>query len=301
VTASTALTMSNTRSWKAFAELINTSWSKGAEAFIDTGRYLLEAKAELDRDLFESLVKRHLAFDTSTGRKLMRIAGDQIICANWHKLPPRWTTIYDLSKLDDETLKAGFADGTIHPGMRHKDMAALRRKDKDTSAEQTATSTPPSAYDILLAAWKSALESWKSAPEPDRCRLAKEYRAEITAALGVEFLAELQESFEQQLDQRDFKNDHSDEINTLARDCSALLTHAEQNRDDIRRKLAQIRSLTSAKGKARRQAKSNVRLDRGALARGLGLAGPPGKTIPTMTLVPSTDASGNTIHTLPRA
>jgi hypothetical protein len=71
---------SNTRSWKDFAGLINMTWRKGVTAFIDTGRYLLEAKAELERDVFESLVKRHLDFDSSVGRKLMAIAGNSIIC-----------------------------------------------------------------------------------------------------------------------------------------------------------------------------------------------------------------------------
>ena len=126
------LNQSNTRSWEDFAGLINMTWRKGVTAFIDTGRYLLEAKAKLDRDVFESLVKRHLDFDPSVGRKLMAIAGNSVICAHGHKLPPCWTTIYELTKVKDDVLKAAFAVGTIHPGMERKDASALRRQPSES-------------------------------------------------------------------------------------------------------------------------------------------------------------------------
>jgi len=38
-------------------------------------------------------------------------------------LPPSWTTLYELTKLDDDTLERKLRDGTIHPGMRRKDVA----------------------------------------------------------------------------------------------------------------------------------------------------------------------------------
>jgi hypothetical protein len=42
----------NTRPWKEFADLINGAWHKGAPAFIQTGKYLLEPTAELDHRQF---------------------------------------------------------------------------------------------------------------------------------------------------------------------------------------------------------------------------------------------------------
>jgi hypothetical protein len=79
---------SSARSWKFFAEQINTAWRKNAKNFIDCGHLLIEAKEELARDAFAVLIRDRLAFDASVGRKLMRLAGNPIICANWHKLPP---------------------------------------------------------------------------------------------------------------------------------------------------------------------------------------------------------------------
>jgi hypothetical protein len=149
-----AVPQSNTRSWKVFAQLINTSWRKGVDAFLDTGRYLLEAKAELGRDVFESLVKQHLDFDTSVGRKLMAIASNSVICAHGHKLPPCWTTIYELSKLDDEVLTAKFADGTIHSGMARKDASALRTSTGKSPARVSGESNEEE--ETLAACWKRA-------------------------------------------------------------------------------------------------------------------------------------------------
>jgi hypothetical protein len=117
--------------WKDFAERINASWRKGVECFIATGKLLLDAKAELEADQFASLVQFELAFDASVTRKLMRIGNNSVLCAHAHKLPPSWSTLYELTKFNDEFLKAWFADGTINPKMQRKDVMALRNGDAD--------------------------------------------------------------------------------------------------------------------------------------------------------------------------
>lgn len=167
------LNQSNTRSWKDFAGLINTTWRKGVTAFIDTGRYLLDAKAELDRDVFESLVKRHLNFDPSVGRKLMAIAGNSVICAHGHELPPCWTTIYELSKADDEVLQAKFADGTINPGIDRKTATALRRQpnESEVAAEstiETDNSAGETRVGAELAGAETLAQHWARESEENR-------------------------------------------------------------------------------------------------------------------------------------
>ena len=154
----------NTRSWRDFANLINTSWCKGAAAIIETGRLILVAKAELDRDVFDSLLKVRLDCGDSVARKLLRIADNEIICAHGHKLPPCWTTIYELSKVKNDVLKAAFADGTIHPGMERKDAAALRYplgegNGQDTGISGSKTGSVESTFKKLVAAWEAASES----------------------------------------------------------------------------------------------------------------------------------------------
>ena len=101
-------------------------------------------------------------------------------------------------------------------------------------------------------------------------------------------------AFEQKFGARNSDNANA-EIATLVGECSALLTHAEQNTDAIRKKLARIKKLTGFGGKARAKSpQSNAQLDHGAFARGMGLAGPAGQKFPTMTMMPNgVDASGN--------
>jgi hypothetical protein len=148
----------NTRSWKDFAARINTAWRNGAEAVIETGRLIVEAKAELDRDVFNSLLKLRLDCGDSVARKLFCIAKNTTICAHGHKLPPCWTTIYELTKVKNDALEAAFADGTIHPGMERKDATALHRPaDKGNGVGARAKS--PSTFAALAKAWAAASEA----------------------------------------------------------------------------------------------------------------------------------------------
>jgi len=143
---------SNTRSWNEFAQLITAAWRKPAVAFIDTALLIREAKAELPRDEYDALIQLKLPFDKSVARKLLRIAGNPILCAPGHtaKLPPCWTIIYDLSKLADEILTAALADGRIHPKMQRKDVRDLRGVPPPSPRAPKPTVAP--------AAW------WRQAP-----------------------------------------------------------------------------------------------------------------------------------------
>ena len=148
---------SNTRSWKTFAELIAGSWQKQAGAIIETGRHLLEAKQELSHEEYSALVALKLPFDSSVARKLLRIAANSIVCALGHvaKLPPCWTIIYDLSKLDDEVLLAAIKDGRINPKMQRKDVRALRGQLPD-KAPVKAPATP------LMLSWRASSDEVKT-------------------------------------------------------------------------------------------------------------------------------------------
>ena len=133
---------SNARSWKTFADQINGTWRKGAGNFIDCGKLLAEANDELPRDAFNILIKSKLDFEASVARKLMRIAANEILCAHVHKLPPCWSTLYELSQLTESTLKAAFADGTIHPGMQRKDAVALKPPKKAQTTFRIVAAPP---------------------------------------------------------------------------------------------------------------------------------------------------------------
>jgi hypothetical protein len=76
-----------------------------------------------------TMVESDLPFNRHTAHKLMQIAGDKRLTnvSQGKHLPPSWTTLYELTKLDDDTLERKLRDGTIHPGMRRKDVARENR------------------------------------------------------------------------------------------------------------------------------------------------------------------------------
>jgi hypothetical protein len=146
----------NTRSWKVFRELITSAWQKQAGAIIEVGRLLLAAKQELTRDGFEGLLQRKLPFESSVARKLQRIAANSVLCAHVHKLPPAWGTLYELSKLEDEVLRAAIEYGRINPKMERKDATALRGLPPKEPKE-------PKKPAPLLLAWQAASDKEKIA------------------------------------------------------------------------------------------------------------------------------------------
>lgn len=155
VNTETTPALPNCRSWQDYAELINGTWRKSAEAFFITGQYLIEAKEELTRDEYSALLKLRLDFDTSTAKKLICIAHNRILGAHVHRLPPCWSTIYELTKLEDDALRAAFSEAKISPKMMRKDAIALRKPSKDKAGE-SEKSTEPSAQPELLEYWQMA-------------------------------------------------------------------------------------------------------------------------------------------------
>jgi len=160
---------SNTRSWKTFADLINASWRKGAEAFLQTGRYLIEAKEQLEREEYGALIKLRLAFDQSVAKKLICVASNPLLGAHVHQLPPCWSTLYELTKLGDDVLKAALADGAIHPGMKRKDAIALRHPEIEGNGQAAAETASPETESISTL--DALANAWEAASQSDRCTL----------------------------------------------------------------------------------------------------------------------------------
>ena len=110
---------------------IAAAWQKSVDSIIETGRLLLAAKADpkMQHGEWGTMVESDLSFNRHTAHKLMQIAGDKRLTnvSQGKHLPPSWTTLYELTKLDDDTLKRKLRDGTIHPGMRRKDVARENR------------------------------------------------------------------------------------------------------------------------------------------------------------------------------
>jgi hypothetical protein len=82
------------------------------------------------------------------------------------------------------------------------------------------------------------------------------------------------------------------EIEDLARSCNALLSHPEQHVDEVRKKLARIRTLNGGE-----KTDSSRKGKRKKGRRGVGLADPTGQKFLTINMSPTgTDTAGNTIY-----
>jgi hypothetical protein len=270
-------TGTNVRTVEAFADLINESWNKGAGSIIKTARYVVDAKAELASDQFNDLIKNRI-FEASVARKFIRIGGNDQICAHVHILPGCWSTIYELTKLEEDILRVALIDGRIHPRMSRKEAKALRAPQSASGSGNTSASSSSESTTISFSdAWDGARPG--------------EITAKIDAVGWNGLCAVLPEKMRPDLLAHEVfvrrQNDQhriDSEIATLARACNALLEHPEQHVDSLRKKLARIRELsgddTIARGDGNRT--------HGKTERGIGAArDAAGRTFTTLTLTPN--------------
>jgi hypothetical protein len=114
-----------------WAARISAAWQKSVESIIDTGHLLLAAKADpkMQHGEWGTMVESDLPFNRHTAHKLMQIAGDKRLTnvSQGKHLPPSWTTLYELTKLDDATFNQKLRDGSINPDMQRKDVARENR------------------------------------------------------------------------------------------------------------------------------------------------------------------------------
>jgi len=95
---------------------------------------LITAKKELPHGSFQIMVENELAFGARTAQRLMDVARDQRLSNPTHVsyLPASWGTLYELTKLDDDTFQRGIAEHVIKPDMKRADVAKLLRGDTPT-------------------------------------------------------------------------------------------------------------------------------------------------------------------------
>lgn len=111
-----------------FAERICSHWQDSVQNILEVGRDLTQAKNSLAHGEFEAMVKADLPFSEQTARKLRSIASDERLSNRAHgrDLPASWTSLYELTKLDDEQWVSAMESGAIRPDMERKDITKLR-------------------------------------------------------------------------------------------------------------------------------------------------------------------------------
>jgi hypothetical protein len=95
-------------------------YAKSVEAIIKTGLELIAAKEALPHGAFQRMMRSDLPFKERTAQKFMAVARHPVLsnASNWSHLPPSWTSLYQLSRLDSEFLSDLIENGS----------AATRRK-----------------------------------------------------------------------------------------------------------------------------------------------------------------------------
>jgi hypothetical protein len=114
----------NARSKSFFERAIAAEWHKQVPSIIETGRWVLEAQEELDRDVFKTM---RMPFSERTAQALKRIAKHPVLSNPAHHgaLPACWRTLDELIRQadgNDELLEAALANGRIRPDLQRKNI-----------------------------------------------------------------------------------------------------------------------------------------------------------------------------------
>ena len=138
---------------------------KQVEGILSVSQLLRDAEGELT-DIEQMDLYGELPFSKSTADKLLSIANDKRLNDPTYKkyLPPHWTTLYEMTQLDDKTFKEGIAKGLINPAVERRHIleltgqtlvvASLAVQKTQTTIQKTqdtaklATISVPKGFDI---------------------------------------------------------------------------------------------------------------------------------------------------------
>jgi hypothetical protein len=135
-----------------WADRICMQLGKSVEAIIDVGRLLVKAKGDLAHGEWVRMFENELVpFNRQTAFKLIAIAEHSVISNVSHgkHLPPAWTTLYELTRVEPKRLTAAFKNGSITPDMKRSDVQALMPLVKTTARRapvQKPTEDPDDLY-----------------------------------------------------------------------------------------------------------------------------------------------------------
>ena len=180
-----------------WAEAIIGCWRVGVRAIIETGQVIAQAKKALPYGEFTAMVESKLPFKRRKAQMLMEIAADpRLLDAHvLAHLPPMWTALHPITKLDDPTLYACIEDGTIRPDMVAREILAKAKhehrakREADLGAKQCAL--PQQKFGVIVADPPWRFEPWSRETGMDRAA-DNHYPTAITeqiTSLGVVSLA----------------------------------------------------------------------------------------------------------------
>lgn len=109
-----------------YADKISSAWQKAVDGILSVSQLLKQAETDLS-DVEQMDLYGELPFSKSTADKLLSIANDKRLNDPTYKkyLPPHWTTLYEMTQLDDKTFKEGIAEGLINPAVERRHILEL--------------------------------------------------------------------------------------------------------------------------------------------------------------------------------
>lgn len=179
-----------------YAARIAACWRKSVDSILMAGKLLKHAKDNLAHGEFLEMVERSLPFKRNTAERLMAIAKDERIANAAHApiLPTHWSTLYELTKLDNEQFEAKIADGTIRPDMERRDVAtdikrtARTHRERELGEKQAAL--PNARYGVIVADPEWRFEPWSRASGMDRAA-DNHYPTSVTEVIAARPVADI--------------------------------------------------------------------------------------------------------------
>lgn len=151
---------------RQWAAQINAAWRKSVEAIFETGRLLTAAKATLAHGQWQAMLAGDLRFNPRVAQMLMEIEHDRRLVKPkiFSLLPPAYTTIYQISQLNDEQLQARVDDGTIRSDMKGREIVTQIKQTRRAEREQTLGAKqcelPDQKFGVIVADPEWHDETW---------------------------------------------------------------------------------------------------------------------------------------------
>lgn len=125
-----------------WAALVRADLGQAVTGFIAAGQHLQQAKQAIKHGGWESWCREQVGIHESTAQRLMELPRNTALAKAAHAqlLPPTWTTLYELSRLDPPLLEAAIMAGDVHPELERKAASALVVEYRKAAAVEAAKS-----------------------------------------------------------------------------------------------------------------------------------------------------------------
>lgn len=157
-----------------YADRVTASLAKTAQGFIETGRWLIEAKEELPHGRWTGWIEERLPIAPRTAREFMAIA-EGLERRDRAVLPPSKKTLLDLARLDDEEFER--VRPKLSPEMTRSDLREILddlrepEPEQPKSTEERADEVKRGEKSLSEAAAEEAIDDAIGAlPEDERPR-----------------------------------------------------------------------------------------------------------------------------------